>query len=129
MKLTKELLEKSLELCEKATPGPWLTESYCDDNGKHRWTTIHDGKTGYGDDIIGDTNLGICSTDTDKKEEKENAAFIAHHNPEFIKELIQANIEALKVLKSYEHISAQPDSEVTRFSAAAEYLSKYGGVE
>ena len=117
MKLTKESLEKSLEICEKATPGPW-SGFECGSWG--------DGSYGI---AIGENLEDWFSCKQFNLNGSSNALFISHHNPEFIKELIQAHIEALKVLKSYEHISAQPDSEVTRFSAAAEYLSKHGGVE
>ena len=52
-----------------------------------------------------------------------------YFDPDFVAALVLAHIEALECLKLYEHISAQPDSEVTRFSAASEFLNKHGGVE
>lgn len=56
---------------EVTTEGPWKVETVGDGVYDCISTLVHDGKTGFGDDVI-------CDIDGDKPEAKSNAKFIAH---------------------------------------------------
>jgi len=65
-----ELADKLLEARTKATQGEWQIENIGDGKWDLEQIIVHDGKTGYGDDIV-------CDLDADKPEAKSNAQFIA----------------------------------------------------
>lgn len=136
MKLTKADLEKSLELASKATP---------------KFYTSHPKMEHYSDYLIGvdccdEEPFVIADMNRHMDKWKFDLEFIAHHNPEFVKALVQAHREGLKALEFY----ANPDPITGYFSdegpytffdghsdttdtyfgrRAREFLSKHGGDE
>ena len=111
MKITRESLEKSLELCEKAT------------HGAHEWDTEEP------------------ASEVWKSNKVHNAAFVRHNNPEFIKALVQAHIEAVEIIRSAyiklechfagcEHKTRSVNSgPCSVHGPMFRFLSKHGGVK
>lgn len=104
-------LDELAKLASAATPGPWSM-----DMGGYVGTA-------YG----ADTPQGKMRIEFDlgggpgsSREEKE---FICAANPDTILKLIASLKEAMEALELYKSISAQRESEITRYSAAAEALA------
>ena len=121
MKLSKTNLEKSLALAEMATPGPWTPF----DSGP--W-----GGQGAGIAIGDDVDMWpVFDRDTSKG--VANSFFVAHHNPEFIKALIQTHLEALELISKLaddEHVYRTTGRNyIGSIPECVEFLSKHGGVE
>jgi hypothetical protein len=90
----KRLANKMIEAREKATDGVWQVEKIGDGQYDAEQIIVHDGKTGFGDDII-------CDLDPDKPGAKNNASFITHaaNNAKPLAELTLRLVKALEESK------------------------------
>ena len=93
-------LQKDLELCNKATEGPWIV---------HPGKIVFPGKSSmYQSLIIAEFDLGpVASVGVRGKENKENEEFIAQAR-EGWPEAIQRAIEAESKLTKIQHILKEP---------------------
>lgn len=134
-RITRESLEKSLELAAKATLGPWEyipgDWDCCGEDEAEHFQCGPANLNGPKNECLFKVDCGDFFGLAD-----DDAAHIAHNSPEFIKALVKAHLEALDLIQ---HITAVPPRNcclTTPTSIAGhyedlahEFLSKHGGVK